>query len=56
MAFRKGIGIKSNQELARYWIRKSAKNRYAEAVNIFKRYYARKMPIKQFKFRAIASR
>jgi len=56
MAFRKGMGIKPNQELARYWIRKSAKNRYAEAVNIFKRYYAKKMPIKQFKFGAIASR
>ncbi len=56
MAFRRGLGIKENQELARYWIRKSAKNRYSNAINIFKRYYSHKIPIKQFRFQALASR
>ena len=54
MAFRYGLGVKANQELARYWIRKAARNNYAYAQEIFKRYYSKKRPIRQYQFTTIA--
>jgi TPR repeat protein len=50
MAFRYGLGVKANQELARYWLRKSAKNHYTHAQRIFKTYYAKKRVIRQYRF------
>ncbi|SFV64301.1 Conserved domain protein [hydrothermal vent metagenome] len=48
MAFRHGIGVKINHERARYWLRKAARNRYRDAIIIFKLYYSKKRVIKQF--------
>ena len=50
MAFRHGIGVRANRERARYWFRKSARNHYREANVIFNLYYAKRTPIKQYKF------
>jgi len=48
LAFRYGLGVRANQELARYWFRKASKNRYAEAINIFKKFYSKRKLIKQY--------
>ena len=50
MAFRHGIGVKINHELARYWLRKAARNNHRNAKIIFNLYYSKKQPIKQYTF------
>jgi TPR repeat protein len=42
MMFRHGVGVKTNHELARYWLRKSAQNAYPKAKNIFYHFYSQK--------------
>jgi TPR repeat protein len=50
MAFRHGIGVKVNHELAKYWLRKAARNNYRDAKIIFNLYYSKKRAIKQYTF------
>ncbi len=50
MAFRHGLGVRVNHELARYWLRKAARNNYRDAKIIFNLYYSKKRAIKQYAF------
>jgi TPR repeat protein len=48
LAFRHGLGVRQNQELAKYWFRRASKNRYMDAVNIFKKFYSKRKLIRQY--------
>ena len=48
MAFREGLGVRINQELAKYWFKKASRNRYIDAINILKRFYSKRKLIKQY--------
>jgi len=48
LAFRYGLGVRANQELAKYWFRRASRNRYIDAINIFKRFYSKRRLIRQY--------